>query len=389
MIYLDNSATTKPSPIAVTAAQEAVTIWGNPSSAHKIGLEAKQLLEASRLKIAHTLALPKFAQDKIVFTSSGTEANNIALLGTANAKGKKSLVIISDGEHPSVDNTAMSLEKQGHVVQKIPTIGGKLDLDFLENILKSAPLPLSVISVMLTNNETGATYDVKSAFNLAKSYFPDATAHCDATQAYMKIKFTPAGISADLVTASAHKIHALRGAGMLYVSGNIIKRKNLTPPELGGGQEWGFRSGTENLVSIAAFAAQAEEEYKTFAERAEKIKQLRHSLDIKVESTLAPLGVKQNLPDNRADTILNLTLPKIKSETMLNYLSNNDICVSAGSACSTHAKGKSKALTAFGLKDSEIDCAIRVSIDENNTEEEIAAFVEAVEEGAKSLQRIK
>ncbi len=389
MIYLDNSATTKPSPTAVKAATEAMSIWGNPSSNHKIGLEAKQLLEQSRQKIAHTLALPKFAQDKIIFTSSGTEANNIALLGTANAKGKKSLVIISDGEHPSVDNTAAALEKQGHVIKKIPTRNGKLDLDFLEQILKSAPLPLSIISVMLTNNETGAVYDTYAAFTLAKTYFPDATAHCDATQAFMKQKFTPKSTSADLVTASAHKIHSLRGAGMLYVSGNIIKRKNLTPPEQGGGQESGFRSGTENLVSIAAFAAQAEEEYSTFTGRTEKIHTLRTLLDKKIESTLAPLGVKQNLPENHADTILNLTLPKIKSETMLNYLSAHDICVSAGSACSTHAKGKSKALAAFGLKDTEIDCAIRVSIDENNTEEEIEAFAGAMEEGIKSLQRIK
>ncbi len=388
MIYLDNSATTRPSQAACDAAVKALSVWGNPSSVHKLGLQAKSLLDESRSKLARTLALPKFTQDKIVFTSSGTEANNIALIGSANAKNKNSLVIISDGEHPSVDNTALSLKKYGHTVEKIPTKGGSLDLDYLEKILKTSTLPLSVISVMLVNNETGAVYDVKSAFDLAKQYFPDASTHCDATQAFMKIKFTPQKLNADLVTASAHKIHSIRGAGLLYASANVIKRKNLAPPEYGGGQEFGVRSGTENLVSIAAFAAAAESEFDSWNDRIKKINQLRSFLDEKI-SALIPLGVKINTPVNHADTILNLSLPKIKSETMLNFLSGKDIFISAGSACSAHSKEKSKALKALGLPDSEIDTSIRISIDETNTKEDLETFAETLEEGIKKLQRIK
>lgn len=266
MIYLDNSATTEPSETALRAMTEAASVWGNPSSVYKLGLASKKLLEDCRRRVEKTFGMQKFSRDMVYFTASGTEANNIAMLGCCNAKkhlakGKTGTVIISAGEHPSVDEPAKLLEKEGYALERIGTRGGELDLDGLKRALEGAKedgRPVIFAGFMLVNNETGALYDVKSAAALVKEYFPDANVHCDCVQGYMKVKTTPKLLGVDTMTVSAHKIHSIRGAGALYVSENIIKRHNIAPVMPGGGQEFGIRSGTENLCAIAAFSAAAE-----------------------------------------------------------------------------------------------------------------------------------
>ena len=393
MHYLDNSSTTQPSEIAREALLRASLIWGNPSSTHKMGMEAKRLLEESRKTVARVIGGTPAPGDEVVFTATGTEANNISLLGCALSKKRDranpGTIVISEGEHPSVENPAALLEREGFALVRVPTRGGALDLDYLESALKTASSPVIYSCFMLVNNETGALYDVKAASSLVKRYFPDANTHCDAVQGFLKMKFTPRSLGVDTLTVSAHKINSYRGAAALYVSGNIIKRKNITSPMPGGGQESGLRSGTENLLSIAAFAAAAEDGYKNLAARAEKIKKLRAMLDEELDAKLIPLGVKPNLPENHTDAILNISLPGIKSETMLNYLSARDICVSAGSACSAHSHKKSAALAAFGVSPRDADCALRISLGDTNTEEDISALSASLADGIRSLQRMR
>ncbi len=387
--YLDQSATTRPSEAAVRALNEAS--WGNPSSVHRRGTEAAAELREARLTVGRTLGMTRLSKDRLIFTSCGTESNNIALLGTAAAKKRDpsapGTILITAGEHPSIDNPAQLLEKQGYTLIRIPTAGGALDLGFLEQALAEASSPVVFAGFMLVNNETGAVYDVRSAAALVKRAFPDAVVHCDAVQGYLKLeknRFSPYALGVDTMTLSAHKIHAVRGAGALFVSETVVRRKNLVPVMPGGGQEGGFRSGTENLPAIASFAAAASEGFSSLDERIASTAALR----LRLEEGLRELGLGLNRPSGgHLDNIASVRLPGIRSETMLNWLSGRGVYVSAGSACSAAAKKKSMALLAFGLTENEADSVIRVSFDHTNTEEDIGALLEGLKEGIASLQR--
>jgi len=392
--YLDQSATTKPSKAALLAMTEAALVWGNPSSVHSLGQKSAVLLRECRAKIAKTLGLPRVTKDMILFTASGTEANNIAMQGCAFSKKRDAenpgTIVITQGEHPSVENPAQRLESFGYTVLRVPTLGGVLDLGWLEEQLKACTSPVIFAGFMLVNNETGAVYNVKAASALVKKYYPDALIHCDAVQGYMKLKFTPQTLGADTVTVSAHKIHSVRGAAALYVSENALKRRHLVPVMPGGGQESGFRSGTENLISIASFAAAAEEARANLTENREKTTALRTKLD----EGLSELDIRFNrdIAAEGAEFIPNIcsvVLPGIKSETMLNFLSGKGVYVSAGSACSAYSKKKSAALEAFGVSSEDADCTLRISIDHTNTEEDIDAVISGLREGIASLQRKK
>ena len=390
--YFDQSATTRPSQAALTALTDAAAVWGNPSSVHALGQQAALLLRESRQKIAKAFGLPRTAKDAVIFTSCGTEANNLAMLGCAASKKRDpehpGTIVISAGEHPSVENPAQRLEAQGYTVLRVPTAGGVLDLGWLENELQTCSAPVIFAGFMLVNNETGAVYDVKAASALVKKYFPDALVHCDAVQGFLKIKCTPMSLGADTMTVSAHKIHAVRGAAALYVSENTLRRRHLVPILPGGGQENGFRSGTENLCSIASFAAAAEEGRTNLAENRSKTENLRQILN----EGLARLDVKQNQALGAQNAVFlphicSIALPGIKSETMLNFLSSKGVYVSAGSACSAYSKKKSAALELFGVSTDDADCTLRISLDHTNTQEDADALLAGLAEGIAALQR--
>ena len=202
----------------------------------------------------------------------------------------------------------------------------------------------------------------------------------------MKVPFTPKTLSADLVSISAHKIHGPKGVGALYVSPEIIKAKKLVPYIIGGGQESGYRSGTENIVGIAGFGAAAAESKAHFSENVAKITALRDECERLVSNS----GARPNIPEGaRAPHVLSVTLPDIKSETMLNFLSGKGICISAGSACSAHSKKMSGTLLSFGLTPHEADCTVRVSFSEYNTEDELSEFERVFREGINTLVRAK
>lgn len=241
-----------------------------------------------------------------------------------------------------------------------------------------------MVSMMLVNNETGAWYDVPSVFAAAKAANPDCICHCDAVQAFLKVPFTVKSLGADLVTISAHKVHGPKGVGALYVSPRLLTARALVPVYAGGGQEFGLRSGTENMIGIAGFAAAVRAGLTERSAWANNSANLSEKLIKALDGT----EVRVNLPMRRAPHVLNVTLPDIKSETMLHFLSAKGIAVSSGSACSSHAKTPSGTLIAFGLTAAEADCSLRISFSGENTSSDVDALVAALTEGCATLVRI-
>lgn len=384
-IYLDNSATTALCEAAKDKMREAMEIYGNPSSLHSMGQTARAVIEEARAAVSLSLGFrTPLPAGQLLFTSSGSEADNLAVLGCAYAKERRrgGYIVTTDSEHPGVMRAMEALERDGFHVLRIPTVGGALDFDVYRSYLEKKPF---LVSIMAVNNETGALYNLKRAFAMAKANDPDTVTHTDAVQAYLKCRLSPTAISADLVTLSAHKIHAPKGVGALYVSADAKRRRDLIPVMLGGGQEYGFRSGTENVIGIAAFGAAAREGYLHLAER---VTHMRTLLSY-AEERLSSLPITLHLPrGERAPHILNFALPDIKSETALHALSAHGIFLSAGSACSSHSKSVSSALLAFGIPESEAECSLRLSLCHTNTREEIDALAEALEGEIARLCRI-
>ena len=384
-IYLDNSATTPLSEGAREALIRGADCYGNPSSLHPAGQAAHAMVEEARRAVALSLGLRTRPQPgQILFTASGSEADNLAIFGTAYAKARRrgGRVITTDSEHPAVENAMRALEKDGFEVVRLRTVGGVLDFEQYAEALNSHTF---LVSIMAVNNETGAMYDLSRAFAMAKACNPDIVTHTDAVQGYLKCRLLPTSLKADLVTVSGHKIHAPKGVGALYVSSEALKRRDLVPVTYGGGQEAGFRSGTENVPGICAFGAAAKEGFESLS------RDLAHLCDLRTyaEQKLANLPLKMHIPTGaRAPHILNFALPDIKSETMVHALSESGICVSGGSACSTHSKSLSRALLSFGVPEGEVECSIRVSFSRYNAREDVDALAVALESAIERLVRI-
>ena len=383
-VYLDNSATTPLCPAAKQAMSEAMEVYGNPSSLHGAGQAAHALVTRARGQVAAALGIRTPKPGELVFTSSGTEASALAIFGTVYAKPRRfgRRIITTDCEHPSVEEALRRLEADGLEVIRIATKGGVLDT---EAAIAALCEPTLLVTMMMVNNETGAAFDVARVFAAAKAKDSRTVTHCDAVQGFLKIPFTPSGIHADLITVSGHKIHGPKGVGALYIHPDILKTRRMIPYVVGGGQEFGLRSGTENTVGICGFGAAAQAGLSTRASDVQHMTALRDALD----AALSDMGVQVNRPvAGRAPHILHLTLPDIKSQTMLNFLSAKGICVSSGSACSSHATAVSPALLAFGLSAHEADCSLRISLSANNTREDVDALLAALAEGIATLVRI-
>jgi len=380
MIYFDWTATTKPTDAVVDKVNTVLTEeWGNPSSVHGFGGNAAKLLETARREVLRGLGFGREAPGRLIFTSGGTESNNLAILGAAYAKEKRGRILITEGEHASVEMCAAALEKDGFEVIRIPTKGGVLDIDAIRQTKD-----VYVASFMLVNNETGAVYDVAAAAKAVRENSPNAFIHTDAVQAFMKLRFTPERLGVNAVTVSAHKIGGLKGTGALYVDKDSLTKKKLSPRMLGGGQEDSLRSGTENVPGIAAFGAAVREAMETFTDRAEAVAKLREHLEERLGGTPRIM----NLPRMALPNILSVTVPGIKSETVLNHMNERGFCISAGSACSSHGHGMSMALTGFGLSPEAADSTVRISLSHLNTESEISGLADALSD-ALSLGGLK
>ena len=387
-IYFDNSATTRPSERCVTAVAEVLReSYANSSSLHALGNESHKRLERAREDILRTLGTDLY-KHRLIFTSGGSEANNLALLGVARAKKWRHTpkILVGDGEHPSVERCAEVLEREGFEVVRIPTVSGRLDLDAVR---ESADARCVLASFMSVNNETGARYNVTEAFRIIKRANPDCVCHTDCVQAYLKIMINANTLGADLISISAHKIHGPKGIGALIVTPDIFKRRLLSPVIYGGGQEYSLRAGTENLAYIVGFAEAASESRERMRELNTTALGIYEYIRDRIAQHEALTGFSINRPENAVPYIISITTPNIKSETMLHYLSGEGIYVSSGSACSSHSTETSPALRAFGLDTAAADRTIRVSLSRENTLDEAERFVEVLARGAQTLVGIK
>ncbi|MBQ7329949.1 MAG: cysteine desulfurase [Oscillospiraceae bacterium] len=367
MIYLDNSATTKPCKEAYEAMTAALTEnWGNPSALYGFGIDAAGLLRSARHKVANAMGAEP---DRVFFTSGGTEADNWAIFGTVKRYGKKNKHIITTAiEHPAVLRCMNELEHQGYEITYLqPDELGNISLEALKAALRKDTV---LVSVMMVNNETGAVMPISQMAKLTHKLSPDALFHTDAVQGFLKVPFTAKTLGADLISVSSHKIHGPKGAGALYIS---PKHKSFPALLLGGGQEGGFRSGTEGTPAIFGFAAACEAGKATFAEDIAKEKAL---LDGLLEKLCKLSGLTVN-GSHQAPHILSLAIAGLPTQNTINILQDAGICVSAGSAC---AKGhRSHVMTAMGLKPELIDGSFRVSICRDTTKEELDLLAEVIE----------
>ena len=375
LIYLDNASTTKPFDSVIQAVTECMKeYYGNPSSLHKIGLQAQLCIDNARTIIANSLGT---APETILFTSGATESNNLAIRGIANIYGKrKNHIITSAVEHASVRNTIEKLEQQGFQVTRIfPDENGHFQAqDFINAVTDQTFL----ISMMLTENETGRMLPVKQVFKSIKKKNPNIITHCDAVQAYMKIPIKINQLQADLLSISAHKIHGIKGVGALYIRKNI----RLEPILTGGKQEKSIRAGTESVPLIHGFGQAVEHMQNTIPERFEQVS-LKKAYLLKLLSEMPDIFMNSDITGENSPYIVNFSVKNIRSEIMLHYLESKNIYVSSGSACSKGAK--SGVLSAYHISDNLADCAIRVSFSKDTTEEDLRTLVEAIKNGQENL----
>ena len=367
MIYLDNSATTKPCKEAVEAMTLALTEnWANPSALYHFGIDAATLLRNARNKVAAAMGAER---DRVFFTSGGTEADNWAIFGTVKRFGKKNRHIITAAvEHHAVLNCMKELELQGYEVTYLqPDKLGNITLDSLKAALRK---DTCLVSIMMVNNESGAVMPIEKMAKLTHRLSPDAVFHTDAVQGFLKIPFSAKTLGADLISVSSHKVHGPKGCGALYISPRL---RSFPALMIGGGQENGFRSGTEGTPAIFGFAAACEAGFATFKEDICHEKELLNGL---VESISNMDGLVIN-GAHEAPHILSLSIPGVPTQNSLNILQDHGICVSAGSAC---AKGhRSHVLEAMGINPEVIDGSFRVSLCKDTTLEECEALLGGIQ----------
>lgn len=372
--YLDNSATTRVCRAAADKAYAVMTeVYGNPSSLHSMGFRAEQEMTTARAAVGKLIGAPS---ERLIFTSGGTEANNLAILGWAEAHSHGGRHIVTTAvEHSSVSAACDKLEKQGYTVTRlIPAEDGAITA---EQIVEACRPDTGLVAVMLVNNETGARFPLEAAVAGIRRRSPQAHIHCDAVQAAGKIPVQAARWGVDTLTASAHKIHGPKGCGVLY----LRKEARVLPRNLGGKQEGGLRCGTEAVPLIAAFGAAAEC-VPPFPQQLARYDALRQQL---IGGLRDREGVVFHLPAGGVPYIIHLSAIGLRSETVLHFLAQREVYVSSGSACSKGAK--SPVLTAMGLPDAEIDSALRISLSQENTEEDIDRFVQALCEAMDTIAR--
>ena len=369
--YLDNSATTRVCPEAAQAALAAMTeIYGNPSSTHTKGREAKKLLDRCRRQLSGALGC---TPEELVFTSCGSESDNWAILCGAEAMKRKGRHIISSAvEHDAVRRSLDELEARGFEVTRLmPDETGAIPVQAVKNALRDDTI---LVSLMLVNNETGAITDISAVSRAIKDAGSAALLHTDAVQAFMKLPFSAKTLGADMISVSGHKIHAPKGIGALYIKSGLRLKSYI----LGGSQEGGRRAGTEAMPQIAAFGAacEAAADVKGNAARMSSLRQ--RAID----------ELRAGIPEllvlgGGAPHILSISLPGWRSEVLMNYLESKEIYVSKSSACKKG--GRSHVLEAMGLEAKVIDGAVRIGLSRFTTEEDIDALSRALTEAHRTL----
>lgn len=377
--YLDNSATTKAfDEVKDIVVETMLKDFGNPSSMHLRGLEAENYIKEAREKIAKTIkADPK----EIIFTSGGTESNNMAVIGTAMAnKRRGNHIITTSVEHASVHGPMAFLEENGFRITYLPVDEkGVVSISDLEKEIREDTI---LVSCMYVNNEVGAVMPVREMSEVIKSKNKDIVFHVDAIQAYGKYEIFPKRMGIDLLSVSGHKIHGPKGAGFLYVK----DKTKIKPIIFGGGQQKGMRSGTENVPGYAGVALASEIIYRDLADNVDRLYELKDYLIDRL-SEIEDVKINSTKGKNSAPQIVNASFLGVRSEVLLHSLEEKNIFVSAGSACSTNKHTVSATLKSMGLKDEEIESAIRFSFCIFTTKEEVDYAVEVIKELLPMLRR--
>lgn len=377
--YLDNSATTYCLPEAVSLMVELLTKdYGNPSSMHMKGVEAEKYIIEAKKKIAKTLKV----QDKeIYFTSGGTESNNLAIIGAAEANKRAGMHVITTSiEHASVANPFGYLAENGYEVTYLSVNEfGEISTEELEQAIRPDTI---LVSLMHVNNEIGAVEPIEEAGRIVKAKNPNTLFHVDAIQSFGKIRINPKKMNIDLLSVSGHKIHGPKGSGFLY----IREKTKIKPLLFGGGQQKGMRSGTENVPAIAGLGVAAEAIYTDFEQKVEHLYALREHF---IAGVTAIDGVTINGRTDRsaAPHIVSVSIEGVRAEVMLHTLEEKNIYVSAGSACSSNKPAVSRTLKSIGLKESLLDSTIRFSFCEETTMEELDYAIKVLSQVIPMLQK--
>ena len=379
--YFDNSATTRCTQAAVDAMQKALLEdYGNPSSLHMKGVTAESYIKTAAAQIAKLL---KVSEKEILFTSGGTESNNLALIGTAIANQRAGRHIITTAiEHASVYNPLIFLEEQGYEVTYLPVDQkGRISLDELEAAVREDTI---LVSMMHVNNEIGTIEPVEEAAARVHAKNPRTLFHVDAIQSFGKLRFYPKRMGIDLLSVSGHKIHGPKGVGFLYVK----DKTKIRPIIHGGGQQRDMRSGTENVPGIAGIGVAAEQIYENFDEKMDALYELREYL---VTGMQAFDGVTVNGASGRAAAphIVSVSFAGIRAEVLLHALEERQIYVSTGSACSSNHPAISGTLKAIGVKPELLDATVRFSLSVDSTREEADYVLAQLAELLPQLRRFR
>lgn len=377
MIYLDNSATTKPHPeVLESFLQVSSRFFANPSSIHQLGGETEKLLIQSKQQAAKLLAVH---EEEIIFTSGGTEGNNIAIKGIAlEHQGRGKHIITSEIEHPSVFEACKSLESLGFEITYLPVNqNGVVSVEDVRQAIRNDTI---LISIMHVNNEIGSIQPIQEIGQLAKNY-PKLFFHVDHVQGLGKIPLTLANSGIDLCTMSGHKIHGVKGTGILYIRKGI----KLCPLFHGGEQERNIRSGTENLAGAVAFVKALRFIKNREATEATKLQQMQQFLRNELQSIPA---VMMNSPEDGAPHIMNFSIPGLKPEVMIHTLGKQGIFISTKSACSSKDLDESRIIKACGYNQARAKSALRVSLSYDNTIEELKTFLHTLKEALLQLSDV-
>lgn len=368
--YLDNSATTQCSQAAADLMMRLLREdYGNPSSLHNRGMEAENYVKEARKRIAQTL---KVNEKEIYFTSGGSESNNLAIVGGALANKRSGMHVITTMiEHPSVANPFAYLEELGFAVTYLPVDAyGCISLEDLQEAMCSDTI---LVSMMHVNNEIGAVEPIEEAARVIKQKNPNCLFHVDAIQSYGKFRIYPKRMGIDLLSVSGHKIHGPKGSGFLFVRDKV----KVHPLILGGGQERGMRSGTENVPAIAGLGQAAMEIYQNFESNQTRMYRLRDYFIQEVEQ-IDGVSVNGHKDHRSAPHIVSVSVSGVRSEVLLHALEDKQIYVSAGSACSSNKPAVSRTLQSIGLKRELLESTVRFSFSVHTTKEEIDYALEAM-----------
>lgn len=373
--YFDNAATTAVFPavreLMVKIMEED---YGNPSSLHMKGVKAEQYIKDAKTQIANEL---KCMEKELVFTSGGTESNNLAIIGAALAKKRAGKhIITSEIEHASVSATMAFLEKEGFEITYIGVDEtGRFDLEALKRTLREDTI---LVSAMYVNNEIGTIEPIEEMSNIIKAYNPSILFHVDAIQAFGKLRFSPKKLGVDLMSFSGHKIHGPKGSGALYVKDKTL----LCPIIHGGGQQKGMRSGTENVAAIAGMGLATKLMYENHEQKIEQMKALKQYFIDKVTDF-------ENVYSNSGEAphIASISFTGVRSEVLLHALEEHEIYVSAGSACSSNQPHISNVLKAIGLPKERLESTLRFSFCEFNTMEQVDYGISVIEKLLPMLRR--